>query len=133
MLRQRDGSGCAVQRVHVVTSPLTAYMRFELASYAPNVEAGENVRIIPVPIGGGWPQDIPSDDFWLIDSSELWNQRYDQHGTWLGVDRVTDPAVIVQACRTRDAALHHSLPWADYLRDHHPDIVSYLAATAHQV
>lgn len=132
MLRQRVGAGCTVQRVHVVTSPLTDYMRFELASYAPNVEAGEDVRIIPVPTGGGWPQDVPSDDFWLIDSSELWSQRYDQRGTWLGVDLVPDPARIVQACRTRDAALHHSLPWADYLRDHHPEIVSYLAATADQ-
>lgn len=130
MLRQRVGSGCAVQRVHVVTSPLTDYMRFELVSYAPNVEAGEDVRIIRVPTGGQWPQDVPSEDFWLIDSSELWSQRYDQHGTWLGVDLVTDPARIVQACHARDAALHQSMPWADYLRGHHPEMMSYLAVTA---
>ncbi|MCA1604020.1 MAG: hypothetical protein LC808_13750 [Actinobacteria bacterium] len=128
MLRQRVGSGCAVQRVHVVTSPLTDYMRFELASYAPNVQAGEDIRIISVPTDGEWPRDVPPDDFWLIDSSELWNQRYDQRGTWLGVDVVTDPAQVVQACRARDAALHQALPWADYLRDHHPEIVSYLAS-----
>lgn len=130
MLHRRVGSGCAVQRVHVVTSPLTDYMRFELASYAPNVHAGEDVRIIPVPTGGRWPQDVPTDDFWLIDSSELWSQRYDQRGTWLGVDLVTDPAQIVQACRARDAALHQSMPWADYLRGHHPELVSYLTTTA---
>lgn len=130
MLRQRVSSGCVVQRVHVVTSPLTDYMRFELASYAPNVEAGEDVRIIPVPSSDSWPTDVPRDDFWLIDSSELWSQRYDQDGTWLGVERITDTRQIVKACHARDAALHHSLLWSDYLRDHHPEITSYLAITA---
>ncbi len=129
MLRQRVRSGCAVQRVHIVTSPLTDYMRFELASYAPNVEAGEDVRIIPVLSDGPWPEDVPRDDFWLIDSSELWSQHYDPDGTWLGVELVIDTGQIVKACRARDAALRQSLPWADYLQDNHPEITSYLAAT----
>lgn len=122
MLRQRVSSGCVVQRVHVVTSPLTDYIRFELASYAPNVQAGEDVRIIPVPGGGSWPQDVPHNDFWLIDSSELWGQRYDQEGTWLGTELIDNPGEIVEACYARDAALHHSVPWVDYLRDHQPEI-----------
>lgn len=130
MLRQRVGSGCAVQRVHVVTSPLTDYMRFELASYAPNVDAGEDVRIIPVPSNGQWPDDVPRNDFWLIDSSELWNQHYDPDGTWLGVELVTDTGQIVKACRARDAALRQSRPWVDYLQDNSPEITSYLAATS---
>ncbi len=130
MLRQQVSSGCVVQRVHVVVSPLTDYMRFELASYAPNVEAGEDVRIIPVPSDSPWPEDVPQDDFWLIDSSELWSQRYDPNGTWLGVELVTEAGQIVKACRARDAALRQSRPWADYLQDNHPEITSYLAATA---
>ncbi len=129
MLRQRAGSGCVVQRVHVITLPLTDYMRFELASYAPNVEAGEDVRIIPVTNDDPWPDDVPRNDFWLIDSSELWSQRYDPDGTWLGVELVADTGKIVQACRARDAALRQSLPWTDYLRENHPEITSYLAAT----
>ena len=128
MVRQRVRSGCVVQRVHVVISPLTDYIRFELASYAPNVEAGEDVRIVPVLEGGSWPADVPQDDFWLIDSSELWSQRYDR----LGAEHVTDSEQIVRACRARDAALRHSLPWADYLREYHPEIASYLTLTAGQ-
>lgn len=103
-------------------------MRFELASYAPNVEAGEDVRIVPVPSNGRWPDDVPRDDFWLIDSSELWNQHYDPDGTWLGVELVTDSRQIVKACRARDAALRQSQPWASYLEDNHPEITSYLAS-----
>lgn len=129
MLRRRVRSGCVLQRVHVITSPLTAYVRFELASYAPNVEAGEDVRIIPVPHGGAWPQDVPRDDFWLIDSSDLWMSRYDRDGTWLGVDPVTELTQIVTSCRARDAALRQSVPWAEYLREHHPEITSYLTPT----
>jgi hypothetical protein len=132
MLRQRISSGCVVQRVHVVTSPLTDYMRFELASYAPNVEAGEDVRIIPVSSDGPWPKDVPRNDFWLIDSRELWSQRYDPDGTWLGVERVTDSGEIVKARRARDAALRQSVPWTGYLQDNHPEITSYLAATGGQ-
>lgn len=75
-------------------------MRFELASYAPNVEAGEDVRIILVFTGGPWPDDVPCEDFWLIDSSEL--------------------------------ARHQSRPWAAYLREHHPEITSYLATATDQ-
>jgi hypothetical protein len=132
MVRQRVHSGCVVQRVHVITLPLTDYIRFELASYAPNVEAGEDVRIVPVPEGGSWPLDVPQDDFWLIDSSELWSQRYDRDGRWLGAEHVTNPEQVVRACHARDAALHHSLPWTDYLREYHPEITSYLAFTAGQ-
>ena len=34
--------------MHVIEEPLSDYMRFELEVYAPNVEAGEDVRLIPV-------------------------------------------------------------------------------------
>lgn len=38
-------SGVTVGRVHVVDRPLSPYVRYELAVYAENVEAGEDVRI----------------------------------------------------------------------------------------
>lgn len=36
-------------------------------THAPNVQAGEDVRIIPVR-DGRWPDDVPAGDFWFIDS-----------------------------------------------------------------
>lgn len=118
-VRQRIGEGCAVQRVHVVTEPLTEYIRFELASYAPNVEAGEDVRILPVR-GGEWPTDILRKDFWLIDSTDLWEMHYAADGTWEGAEPVTDPARIVEACFVRDAALAQSRPWSSYMDETAP-------------
>ncbi|GAA3755082.1 DUF6879 family protein [Salinactinospora qingdaonensis] len=114
-IQRRVRDGCRAQRVHVVTEPLTDYMRFELASYAPNVEAGEEVRVIPVPPNGEWPADVPSgSDFWLIDARQLWSMRYAPDGAWLEAEPVTDVQRIVDACAIRDAALAQSRPWRDY-------------------
>ncbi|MGH4021159.1 MAG: DUF6879 family protein [Pseudonocardiaceae bacterium] len=116
LVRDRSREGCVMQRVHVVTEPISDYMRFELAwSYPPHVAAGEDVRIIPVTEGGPWPADLPHRDFWFFDSSALFDMHYDPEGAWLGVEPVTDPARIVAACLARDAALHHATPWADYI------------------
>lgn len=113
-IRRRVGEGCTVQRVHVVTEPLTEYIRFELASYGPNVDAGEDVRILPVR-DGEWPADVLRKDFWLIDSIDLWDMRYAADGTWLGAEPVTDPDHIVEACFIRDAALAQSMSWSRYV------------------
>lgn len=113
---RRVREGAAVQRVHVVTEPVTDYIRFELASYAPNVDAGEDVRIIAAR-DGEWPADVPPEgDFWVVDSRDLWSMRYADDGEWLGAELVTDPQQIVDACAVRDAALAQSMPWARYMR-----------------
>ncbi len=112
---RRVQAGCRVERVHVVTEPLTPYVHFELASYEPNVSAGEDVRIIPVRGDGNWPAGVPSGaDFWLVDVRHLWSMRYAPDGEWLGAELVTDPEQIAQACAVRDAALAQSQPWSDY-------------------
>lgn len=114
-IQRRVADGCRAQRVHVVTEPLTDYMRFELASYEPNVEAGEDVRVIPVAGDGQWPTDVPSGtDFWLIDARQLWSMQYAPGGEWLGAELVTDPLQTVDACAARDAALAQSRSWRDY-------------------
>lgn len=72
MIRNAVASGRRMERVHVVVEPLTDYLRYEMHSYAPNVEAGEDIRLIPVR-DGDWPADLPKGhDFWLFDSRDLW-------------------------------------------------------------
>lgn len=111
--RQAVAVGCRVQRVHVVTEPLSDYVRFELASYAPNVQSGEEVRIISVR-GGRWPTDVSAGDFWLIDARKLWTMRYAADGAWLGAEPTTDPQRLADACAQRDAALAQSVSWSEY-------------------
>lgn len=127
LVRDRQKAGCVMQRVHVVTEPITDYMRFELTwGYQPNVDAGEDIRIVPVAVGQQWPRELPErTDFWLFDLTVLYTLRYDQDGAWLATDEVTDPAAIEQACVWREAALHHALPWRRYI-DSHPQLVESL-------
>lgn len=118
LVRAATQSGRSMQRVHVVTEPLNDYLRFEIGwSYPQSVAAGENVSILPLVDAAQWPADIPREDFWLFDSTELFTMVYDGDGLWLGADCVTDPARVVAACRARDAAVHLSQPWAEFVRE----------------
>ncbi|MQA15659.1 MAG: hypothetical protein GEV09_16275 [Pseudonocardiaceae bacterium] len=98
-----------------------------MTAYQYNVNAGEEVRITPV-TDDRCPSDVPHWDFWLFDSSELWDMSYTEDGTLLGVEPVADPARIVAACHARDAALRQFIPWARYIR-RHQGLVRYLPAT----
>jgi hypothetical protein len=114
------------QRVHVVTEPLTAAMQQELTEgYGPNVTAGEDIGIISV-AAGEWPENLPRWDFWLFDSRKLYVMRYEPDGAWIGADRITDPARIVQACWVRDGALNRAVPWHTYIANR-PDLQRRLA------
>lgn len=118
-VRTDVAAGRTRQRVHVVMEPVSYYMAYELTwEYSPHVAAGEDIRIIPA-TRGRWPRDVPMRrDFWLFDSGEVFELRYADDGMWLGAERTTDPATVAGACFIRDAALHQSIPWADYLTRH---------------
>jgi hypothetical protein len=116
MIRRSIAAGKTFQRVHVVAKPLSDYLRYELEWwYGPNVEAGEDIRILPAPPPGRGPL-LPGHDYWLFDSSHLWIMAYDADGRFLYAEYVDDPAQIVSHAYGRDAALHHAIPYADYMR-----------------
>jgi hypothetical protein len=114
MLRAHRDAGRTQQRVHIVREPVSEYLEFELTwEYDPHMAAGEDIRIIPITDTG--PIDVPDRDFWLFDSQQLFGLSYDDDGNWLGVQHITDAAEVARACFVRDAALHQSTPWADYM------------------
>ena len=88
-------AGKLMRRVHVVEEPLSDYLRYEMLSYRPNAEAGEDVRILPVR-PGEWP-DLPHHDYWLFDSADLWLMNYDRDGHFLGAKSVTAAGHVVAA------------------------------------
>jgi hypothetical protein len=115
LIRDATAAGKRMSRVHVVVEPLTDYLRYELGwSYPPNVDAGEDIRIIPVQ-PGGWPTGLPEQyDFWLFDSRDLWVMAYDDQGGFLYAEQVDDPAEIVRHNYIRDAAMHAATEFRDY-------------------
>lgn len=116
LVRAKLAGGATMARVHVVTEPLTAYVRFELTCvYPANVVAGEDVRVLPRQHAD--LLDLPGRDFWLLDSAVAGLMTYDDEGNWLRAD-VTDAADIVEECRrARDTAMAHSVPLNIYLNE----------------
>lgn len=100
-----------MSRVHVVSEPLTDYLRFELDFYRGSVAAGEDVRILPRTQAADL--GLPGFDFWLFDRSAA-VMVYDQAGWWLHTELVTSPAFVADCRRWRDIAMSHALPLADY-------------------
>lgn len=99
-----------IGRVHVVSRPLTDYLRYEFAVYHRTVGVGEDVRILDLtnqPNPG-----LPAQDFWLFDDTAVVRMDYDQDGTQLGREFLedVDPAPYVAWKRL---ALKYSEPFTE--------------------
>lgn len=103
-----------MHRVHVVTEPLSDYVRFECGwAYEHTVAAGEDVRLIPV-AANQWPEGLPHYDYWLFDSSTLVAMYYGDAGTFSSCAIIDEPDKVVQANYWRDLAVHASIPYREY-------------------
>lgn len=81
-------TGRWIGRVHVISRPLTDYLRYEFAVYRRTVEVGEDVRILDLtdqPDPG-----LPAQDFWLFDETVIVRMDYDLDGTQLGREFLED-------------------------------------------
>jgi hypothetical protein len=108
-------AGVLIHRVHVVDLPLAAYLRYEMAAYAENTAAGEDVRIAV----RSWHPDLAAltEDFVLFDPGSarqamVW-MRYDDQGRLTGRDFGTGSDLAL-ATRQRDVALAHSVPLSEF-------------------
>jgi hypothetical protein len=110
------GAGRQLQRVHVVTEPLSDYLRFEMDGYRFTVAAGEDVRILPRSVAR--ELELPGEDFWLFDDGPVARMRYDRHGAFLGAELVEEPDVVARYCQGRDVALQAATPFARYVAEH---------------
>ncbi len=104
-------TGRWVGRVHVITRPLTDYLRYEFAVYRHTVAAGEDVRILDLtdrPNPG-----LPIDDFWLFDDTTVVRMDYDPDGTQRGRELLeeADPTPYVGWKRL---AWQHAEPFMEY-------------------
>lgn len=112
MLRRRTALGERMMRVRIVDEPHSDYTRFGLDLARVNVAAGDDIRYLPRAQAKGL--DLPDHDYWLIDSRKLGILRFGDDDVHLGLEVVTDPAVVVQHCYWRDVAWHYAIPFAEY-------------------
>ena len=105
-------TGRIIQRVHVVTRPLSDYLRYEFAwAYAFNVRAGEDIRILD--LTGQDNPGLPDEDFWMFDERHLVRMMYRADGSQIGRELVDNPD-IERYVRYRDIALDLAVPFEEY-------------------
>ncbi|WP_411079029.1 DUF6879 family protein [Streptomyces sp. cmx-18-6] len=99
-------------RVHIVTRPLSDYLRYEFMYYQPHVWAGEDIRIMDVtdrlnPLAG-------VQDFWMFDGSEVVLMNYEQDGTQ--VNREVFEGDVSLYVEYQRIALAGSVPFEEYVK-----------------
>jgi hypothetical protein len=108
LVRKQCVTGKKMQRVRVVSDPLSDYERFELSLYPHSIAAGEQIYVTE---RDAIPDAHLIGDFWLFDSHTVYTLRYDATGRFLDVDIAHD---VVRFRRIRDLALERSIPLADF-------------------
>ena len=100
--------GRSYRRVRGLTDPLTDYLRFELSFTQLNVDAGEDVRLLPAVQAGR----LPAEDFWLFDDEKVLAMRFGDRGL-TGVDLVTDAVRVARYREIRDIAWQNAVPFRE--------------------
>ncbi|MHC0433136.1 DUF6879 family protein [Streptomyces sp. O3] len=111
-------TGRHMYRVHILSRPLSDYLRFELGwGYVRNQEAGEEFFILdtteqPNPLEG-----VP--DFWMFDERTVVTMRYSDDGEFLGAELIPDRQAH-EWIEHRDSAMNNAAPFRDWWRQHKP-------------
>lgn len=118
LVRDVRTSGRIMQRVHVVSEPVTGYIRFELLrAYPANVEAGEDVRIIDRDHAHGIGI-LGIGDFWLFDDNLAAILIYDADGQIERVELEDRPGPLMYLRSIRHDSLKAATPLAQYVAEH---------------
>ncbi|QEU92254.1 DUF6879 family protein [Streptomyces kanamyceticus] len=111
-IKRQLAEGKANGRVHVLTRPLSEYLRFEFARYyEPHATAGEDIRILDVtdrvnPLAG-------IQDFWMFDRSTVVLMNYEPDGRQISRElHESDPAPFIEYQRI---AVAESVPFREYV------------------
>ncbi|WP_024759959.1 DUF6879 family protein [Streptomyces exfoliatus] len=110
-LKRLRGEGKRKGRVHVVTRPLSEYLRFEFSRYyAPHMLAGEDIRILDVTERENPLPEVG--DFWMFDGSTVVLMHYADDGRQISRELYEgDPAPFIAWQRV---AVAESVPFLEY-------------------
>lgn len=119
-VRAAVARGKRMERVRVVTEPLTDYVRYSMHIARLNNEAGEDIRYLPRARAADL--DLPDVDFWLFDSIKAAVLHYDDDDRSLDQRDLVDDAEFVAQCnRWRDAAWHYAARRDEFAAKHGVD------------
>jgi hypothetical protein len=117
----RVAAGCQWAKVHVLRDPTSAYFRYAAEWSWPNSSAyGQDVRILDL-VRRSQPDDVPDEDFWIIDDEVVVRMHYDNDGRWQGADLapVDDlPRYVLAKKRAYEMAVPFEQWWAAHPEHH---------------
>lgn len=113
LMAQHTASGRIVQRVRVVSVPLSDYSRFGLWCAQFANEAGEDIRYLDRARARG----LPDFDYWLFDSRRVARLHFDDDDVLLGAEIITDPAIVIELAAARDDAWHRAVTREKFVAD----------------
>ncbi|MFF3129749.1 DUF6879 family protein [Streptomyces sp. NPDC057908] len=118
LMRAETRKGKRIERVRVIDTPPSDYLRFELWGTPHNLAAGEDIRYL------GRDQakelDLPDYDFWVFDSRAVARLQFGEHDRFLGVVLSDEPADVLRHVQWREVAWHHAITFEDYERENTP-------------
>lgn len=113
LVRGTTNRGVRVTRVRVVTVPHTDYQRWLLTVTEANTKVGEEIRYLPRHLVDA--DEVPQDDFWLLDDERVVFNLVDQEGRAAGACALTTDPKIAEHCRSIKAHLWAlATPYAEY-------------------
>lgn len=115
LIRRNVEAGKVMERVHIISIPLTQYVRFEIEwGYVHNQAAGEKIYLVdrskvPEP-------EASFCDFWLFDDEALLLMSYDRDGKFIGIDLEDRPTVVSSYRKAATVVKSLSAPLDKFLR-----------------
>ncbi|MEU9366002.1 DUF6879 family protein [Streptomyces avermitilis] len=112
-LRRQAAEGRSQGRVHVVTRPLSDYLRFEFHHYyRAHALAGEQIRILDVTDRGNPLEGVQ--DFWMFDHSEVVLMNY--HSDGRQISREVFEGDVTPFIEYQRIAVAESVPFEEYVK-----------------
>ena len=109
-------AGKRIYRVHILSRPLSSYLKFELAwGYQRNQAAGEEFFILDTTVAQNPIPHAP--DFWLFDDRIVAAMNYDDEGKYLGAEFLGKER-LPEFKEFRDTALAHAEPFPEWWAKH---------------
>jgi hypothetical protein len=112
LIREVTSRGVQVRRARVVCEPVTDYIRFEHATTASNVAAGEDVRWLRRHLATGLL--LPANDYWVFDDQQAQFNYFSGPGEFLDTRLSGDPAIVTQCAAAFEAVWERAIPHQDY-------------------
>jgi hypothetical protein len=112
-VRRRKAEGKSMQRVRVVTLPLSEYAAFSFHNVLNNIAAGEDIQYLDRTGAAG----LPGYDYWVFDDVRLYILQFDAADILLGAELVEDPDIVRAHRKHFDDAWSRSVPRAEFQVD----------------